>query len=275
MKLTGSIYETEKKYLKPLEDFFVRTWGETLLWSHNIDHHKRVWKYAREILETVFDSSTSYSQISPENLIVACYLHDLGMSADPGAEHGILSSRLCKKFLTENNLSESQFAESLSAIENHDNKKTSYASSQNQTLKILTAADDLDSFGFVGIYRFYEIYTIRGVPTDEIGYTIRRNAGLRFANFKAAFSPFRELVRRHTERYHVLDDFYKGFNAQLPERHNVAETRTDFSDVLNLFSEIIKGKRTTNKISNHSTGHHYNSLTEWYISGFLSGLANN
>lgn len=275
MNLSGSVYNAEKKYLNLLEDFFARTWGETILWSHDIDHHRRVWQFARELLATVSGSSDSCPQISPEQLIVACYLHDLGMSADPGADHGILSSHLCKRFLAENNLSESQFADTLSAIENHDNKEIPYASSQNQILKILSAADDLDAFGFIGIYRYYEIYLARGVPPREIGHMISRNAGLRFTNFKAAFGPFRELISRHTERYLVLDEFYKVYNTQLSERNNVSETSGDFPGVLNLFSEIIAGKRTADEISYFKTKHQYNSLTDWYISGFITALPDN
>jgi len=53
MDLGESILFAEKKYLQTLEEFFTRIWGETRLFSHDIDHHRRVWHYARELLEVI------------------------------------------------------------------------------------------------------------------------------------------------------------------------------------------------------------------------------
>ena len=38
-------------------------------------------------------------------------------------------------------------------------------------LTILSVADDLDAFGFIGIYRYSEIYLTRGIDPEKIGTT--------------------------------------------------------------------------------------------------------
>lgn len=272
MNLSGSIHNAEKKYLNLLEDFFARTWGETKLWSHDLDHHRRVWQFARELLATVSGSIDSCPQISPEKLIVACYLHDLGMSADPGADHGILSSHLCKRFLAENNLSESQFAETLSAIENHDNKEIPYASSQNQTLKILTAADDLDAFGFIGIYRYSEIYLARGIPTERIGFMIRENAGLRFKNFQTAFCSDYALITKHSERYFILDDFFSAYNNQVPGYRFGNQNPSGYCGVIEYLNETGIKKDIAQRLVTGSLLKTSDPTINWYFDGFLKEL---
>ena len=50
MNLTASIESAELKFKQILEDFFVSVYDEKNLLSHGIDHHRRVWNYARELL---------------------------------------------------------------------------------------------------------------------------------------------------------------------------------------------------------------------------------
>ncbi|MBW6501499.1 MAG: HD domain-containing protein [Bacteroidales bacterium] len=272
MNLSGSVYNAEKKYLNLLENFFVRTWGETMLWSHGIEHHRRVWQFARELLATVSDSKTPNPQISPDNLIVACYLHDLGMAADPGPNHGVLSYQLCKKFLAENKLSESQFDETLSAIENHDNKEFPYSSSQNQILKMLTAADDLDAFGFIGIYRYSEIYLARGILPERIGYMIRENAGFRYKNFRAAFGSYQTLITKHAERYFILDDFFSAYNNQVPGYRFVNQNPSGYCGVIEYFNETGIEKDSVQRLVTGPFLKTSDHTINWYFNGFLKEL---
>ena len=44
-------------------------------------------------------------------------------------------------------------------------KNIPVASKPNELLTILSVADDLDAFGFSGIFRYSEIYLIRGYQT--------------------------------------------------------------------------------------------------------------
>ena len=148
-------------------------------------------------------------------LLIACYLHDLGMSIDPEVRHGIHSRDLCKSFLFRNNLSESDFSNVLDAVEHHDDKEyKTQGFNNNEILKILAVSDDLDAFGYIGIYRYLEIYIARGIRPEVIGHEIRKNALKRFQNFEQNFGNFPEIIERHRKRFLILDDFFTGYNRE-------------------------------------------------------------
>lgn len=215
MNLEQIIESAEEKYGHILEEFFTEKWGETQLFSHDIVHHRRVWQYAKELLKEISFTGDYISKKLPFELLIACYLHDLGMSVDPVVRHGIHSRELCKSFLDRNNLSKSDFNDVLEAVEHHDDKeyKTQEAN-KNDVLKILAIADDLDAFGYIGIYRYLEIYITRGIRPENIGHTIRKNAVKRFHNFEQKFGNFPELIERHRKRFLILDNFFAGYNRE-------------------------------------------------------------
>jgi HD superfamily phosphodiesterase len=123
MLLPEKIAASEMKYKRLLEEFFRVTFDTSFLPSHGIDHHGRVWHYAKEILHSLNDHGFEIDQSLTHKLIIACFLHDSGMAVDPGFRHGIEGRKLCTDFLSENNLSEFEFSDVLHAIENHDNKE--------------------------------------------------------------------------------------------------------------------------------------------------------
>lgn len=266
-----SISWFEKKYIGLLEEFFNRTWKDTNLPSHNLDHHRRVWRFAKELLMTV-SIEQEFEHTLPEQLLIACYLHDTGMAVDPGVNHGNQSKRICSMFLAENNLPKHSFTEMLSAIEIHDNKEIDYSSSTNFVLRLLCAADDLDAFGFTGIYRYTEIYLERGIPHSEIGFRIRENAGLRFRNFLAAFGRYRELVNKHTTRYHILDDFFRDYNSEISDGNNLLTGTCKYSTLFRLFREMASGEITLKDLPSLCSDSDIDSLTKWYIIGVHSEL---
>jgi len=55
MLLPEKIESSETKYKSKLEEFFIEIYDVLLLPSHGIDHHKRVWYYAVEILNQLND----------------------------------------------------------------------------------------------------------------------------------------------------------------------------------------------------------------------------
>ena len=122
MNLTVTIESAELRFKQILEDFFISIYDDKTLSSHGIDHHRRVWSYAKELLPLVVSQQpVSISQL-PSKLIIACYLHDIGMSVDPGIRHGHHSRDLCIQFLTNNHFPENEYQDVLEAIENHDKK---------------------------------------------------------------------------------------------------------------------------------------------------------
>lgn len=246
MNLNDLISESEKKYRKKLEMFFTLKWGDTLLWSHDLEHHRRVWYYAKEILEaeagkTVIETKDSGTEkitrngkIDIDKLIIACFLHDLGMSEDQGVRHGHISRELGISFLKDRGHDISEFNDLLDALEFHDNKEyknDKYA--DNRLLKVLSAADDLDAFGYIGIYRFLEIYLARGIDISVLGNEIRKNAAGRFRNFETGYRHFYTFYNKHKKRYLILDKFF------LDQRLN-ASIIADGRNMNDVSGEIIR-----------------------------------
>lgn len=213
MTITENIRKSEKKYLDRLERFFLNNWGSTNLFSHDLSHHRRVWKYAKDLLLSANNHNVTEENFT-DKLIIACYLHDIGMSVDSGARHGKLSRDICEQFLIKNNLSVIEFSDALVAVENHDDKEDKDKLGKNLLLIFLSAADDLDAFGYIGIYRYAEIYLMRGINPSEIGYLIKANASGRFEYFSRMFRDDDALIEKHRKRYEILDRFFSDYNNQ-------------------------------------------------------------
>jgi hypothetical protein len=178
-----------------------------------LSHHRRVWKYAKELLLSANNQNVTKDNFT-DKLIIACYLHDIGMSVDTGARHGRLSRDISEQFLIKNSLPVNEFSDALAAVENHDDKEYRDKSGNNLLLTFLSAADDLDAFGYVGIYRYSEIYMMRGINPSEIGYLIQANVSGRFDNFSRIFSDDDELIQKHKNRYEIINRFFSDYNIQ-------------------------------------------------------------
>jgi|WetSurSiteA1Bulk_404760.scaffolds.fasta_scaffold18272_1 HD superfamily phosphodiesterase len=267
MSISEKIISAEKKYKQILEDFFIKKWAKTILYSHDLDHHRRVWYYAKELLtetgETCIDNS-----LLTEMLIIACYLHDIGMSSEIGERHGVFSSRLCKEFLALNGLPESEFPGLLDIIENHDKKEYELRNNSKGLLSILNESDDLDAFGYIGIYRYIEIYLLRGIPKEEIGLRVRENAGRRFANFESVFGKYPAILERHQKRFRDLDDFFSAFNNQVYKNNSDNIHNNEPASVIELISEMLSEKIAPQAVVQYSL----RSANESAARNFLKNL---
>ncbi|MGD0341065.1 MAG: HD domain-containing protein, partial [Bacteroidales bacterium] len=139
MSIACTIESAERKYKRILEDFFTEAWGKTCLYSHGISHHQRVWQFAKELI-TGDREEEPWDENFSGRLMIACYLHDSGMSVNPGNGHGIYSSKICREFLRRNGLPEVEYADVLSAIENHDKKEYCDWGSKRELQTILSVA---------------------------------------------------------------------------------------------------------------------------------------
>lgn len=242
MDLNGIIESAESKYKQILEEFFISVYNDSLLTSHGIDHHRRVWNYSKELLKLLTHKENSQNKYQlTEELIIASYLHDIGMSVDPGIKHGKHSRELCLRFLVLNNLSENDFPELLNAVENHDDKDYPDNKVSNELLEILSIADDLDALGYIGIFRYSEIYLKRGLNPGKIGSLIRENAGKRFNNLTPALEPYTGYFQKHRERYFILDEFFRNYNEQLPAYHFYTDP-SGYCGVIQIFANMITDK---------------------------------
>jgi HD superfamily phosphodiesterase len=215
MNIESNIKLAGQKFIHALEEFFKSVYDDNKLPSHGIDHHRRVWNYAKELLQYLHKTEEKTDQDFVEKLLIASYLHDIGMAVDQGERHGLHSRILCEQFLSVNYLHLSDFQDVLEAIENHDNKEYIDSPSDNRLLMLLSVADDLDAFGHIGIYRYIEIYLARGAQPDKIGPMILENAARRFINFESIFGRFPGLIEKHRKRYLVLESFFKDFVSEL------------------------------------------------------------
>ena len=273
MKFTRQIESAEKQYLQILEDFFISIYNEKTLSSHGIEHHRRVWNYSKELLKILQLKSTMLASRLPAELIIACYMHDIGMSVDPGIKHGRYSRELCCRFLSKNQLPLGDWKIVLEAIENHDNKDYAGINSMNEVLQVLSVADDLDAFGYIGIFRYSEIYLTRGTDPKKIGYLILENAGKRFENFINTFGYNIELAKKHQNRYTILDDFFSNYNDQLPYYHFGTKNPSGYCGVVETFVLMINNKIELEEIYLHSKKYMVDPIILWYFSELKKELS--
>lgn len=248
MNLTNSFNDIEIKYLPALEAFFKKHWGETRLWSHDLSHHRRVWNYAKELLQNPGSEELVENPVFTEKLLIACLLHDIGIAKDSGSRHGKHSMELCKKFLNENKLHKTDFTDLLFAIEKHDEKEYIKSFTDNQLLKMLSVADDLDAFGYIGIYRYLEIYLIRGIHSEVLGRKILDNARKRFENYEKTIGFTSDAAGKHRKRFNILMDFFNGYNIQILDRQIDDQDYNGFPGVVRLISDYLMKLRTFNEL---------------------------
>ena len=239
MELAEAILSSEKSLKQSLEDFLKESFSNNLPLSHAINHHRRVWEYAKEILIAARKQFDNQEKDFIDKLLVACYLHDTGMATDPGTDHGKHSRAICERFFQEMNLNPDNFQEVLQVIEKHDNKEYKAAPQKDQLLILLSAADDLDAFGYIGIYRFSEIYLMRKANPSEIGYLIQENAAGRFENFRKNFNTHKEIVLKHKKRYEILMDFFRKYNNQIVSYNFGKANPSGYCGIIEILTESL------------------------------------
>jgi HD superfamily phosphodiesterase len=267
MNIVSHIESAEHRFKQILEEFFISVYNEKSLPSHGIEHHRRVWGYARELVISIENHNISIDPDLPENLIIACYLHDIGMSVDHGIKHGHHSKELCIEFLRKNHLEENSYKNLLSAIENHDNKEYRTSAQKYDLLTILSVADDMDAFGFIGIYRYSEIYLARGISLKEIGSLILRNAGKRFDNFKRTFGDADSIVLKHTNRYNILKSFFENFNLEVSSYNFGSHYPKGYCGVIELLLKIKTDKKGLKEVCFEVVNTSDEKVFKWFFDG--------
>jgi hypothetical protein len=242
MNLTVTLESAELRFKQILEEFFIAVYDEKKLPSHGINHHRRVWRYSKELFTLFAGRKPATFLQLPSKLIIASYLHDIGMSVETGIRHGKHSSDICKEFLKQNNISFDDYQDVLKAIKHHDNKDYNGDSDVNDLLTILTVADDLDAFGFTGIYRYSEIYLMREISMAEIGHLIMINAEKRFNNFVLTFGFADEFVMKHKKRYIILDKFFSEYNKQIGDYKFGGSKPSGYCGVIEVLNDIMRKK---------------------------------
>jgi hypothetical protein len=274
MNLTTQIETAEIQFKQILEDFFLSIYGNIYLPSHGIDHHRRVWNFARELLMLLAEHKSISDRTLPFKLIIACYLHDIGMSVDPGVRHGHHSRDLCTDFLEKNHLKKIDYQDLLPAVENHDDKEYCTFTGIYDLLTILSAADDLDAFGFTGIYRYSEIYLTRGINTSEISNMIMENASRRFHNFEMTFGFSAELLKEHKKKFDTLMNFFDEYNKQVLSYKSGSGVPTGYCGVIEIINDAVKRNTTLQSILNSTLKNSTDEIIRWFFNGIISDSVN-
>jgi HD superfamily phosphodiesterase len=267
MNLTVQFESAGILFRQVLEDFFVTACKEKIFSSHGIEHHRRVWENAKQLTVFLANNNKQFSDDFANRLIIVCYMHDIGMSVDPGIKHGVHSRSICIRFLEEQNMHETEYKDVLEAIENHDKKDYSGNQVVNDLLLILSVADDLDAFGFTGIYRYAEIYLARGIPFNELGHRIQENAAKRFANFEKTFGFSEELLKFHLIKYNILIDFFREYNNQLHGYDFNRQKPKGYCGVIQIFNELIIKNISLDEFLSDTGKYDYDPVIYWFFDG--------
>jgi hypothetical protein len=190
------------------------------------------------------DAGCSISPELPVQLMLASFFHDTGLIHTQNEKHGWESRKLCEEFFRRSDHPvPAGFPEILDAIEHHDDK--SYAGISiirepgPQVLRLLSASDDLDAFGYTGIYRYAEIYLMREIRPEDLPDRILENLNNRFLNLKNILAPLKQFMDRQEIRYWITCEFYMGLSAS----NAAASEKPDWKrELIRVFQDAIHRK---------------------------------
>jgi hypothetical protein len=192
------------------------------------------------------------------------------MATDPGIKHGYLGRLACEDFLKKNNLSFSNFTEALDSIEKHDNKEYRAFSGRYDILTILSAADDLDAFGFTGIYRYAEIYLARGIEPARLGNMIIDNSRNRFDNLTMTFGFSERLMKVQRIRYNILNDFFNEYDRCAYSYRFGSRKRSGYCGVVDLFMYMLESGLGPVDLFQKPELFSDDPILKWYFDGLLN-----
>lgn len=240
--LKQHIREAEEQWLLPLFNHCYNLFTGVFLPSHDHLHHYRVWGHAKNLMLMLKEIGCRVSTDLPEKLILAAFFHDTGLTCTTAEKHGMDSKRLCEEFFRKGDHPlPGGFPEILEAIEHHDDKSPTmnslFGNNDQQVLQLLGTSDDLDAFGYIGIYRYAEIYLCRHINQKELPAMILENLNNRFINLKNIFEPLPNFISRQEIRYWITYEFY----LRLSEATAALAERPDWK--IELFSVFRDGIR--------------------------------
>ena len=205
------ISQVEKKWLHLLYRTISIEFTDVPVPSHDHTHHLRAWIFAKELVIALYKSGISFTYSEIEGLIVAVFFHDVGLTRTLKPAHGYESRKICKDFFIRNpSLRIDNANEVLDAIEMHDDK--TYVSGPRNKVSIihtlLSISDDLDAYGAIGVYRYLEIYLLRGENLYEIPAKVINNLDSRFKFLEVKFGNLKEYVLSQLQRKQITQNFY-------------------------------------------------------------------
>lgn len=277
MDLDKQLVKAESKWLTKSFNFLKAKFTETPLPSHDHFHHLRVWEHAKHLLAQLIAANTELNEHFIESLLLASMFHDSGMIIDRGDQHGKASAQIFANFLDSQNSVPERKDEIAEAIEKHDDKTYHLAGKlikdgKVQLLSALHLSDDLDAYGNIGIYRYSEIYLLRGIPFEDLGLKIIANLSGRYANFMANCSRLPEMIMKHSMRYHTIESFFRLYNLQIRKIEDTGEEQDSgpVAVVKNIYRQVLMNTPTIEEIAKNIL----HSTEDVYIQKFFKELMN-
>ncbi len=263
MTIPEIIEEAEHRWGDQLYDFCRSCFSTHYLPSHDETHHLRTWHFARELMPGYDQQIYPLTKPLVEGTLIATMLHDTGMSETIDFTHGHTGRKIAENFLSQSSTTPVLKDKILEAIEKHDDKSYSNSTIWNTDtsamLSLLSLADDMDAFGAIGAFRYYEIYTLRGIPLKEIASHVLPNLENRYDNMIRHLETWPEILLKQEPRYRLTRNFFEDM------RKNNSSTLK----VIHYFEEYIRipQKKPEEVISGLLKG-----IREKYTLDFFSGL---
>jgi len=211
------IARAETKWLNALHAYAKEVFRYRFLPSHDHAHHLRVWNLSKKLLHEIADLHQALTPSLVEGVLIASLFHDLGMALSIREDHGRLGSELCQSWFSESgHHPPAGFESILAAIELHDSKEARIypkAGTSPGILEILSVADDLEAMGTIGIYRYAEIYLLRGIPLKLLGIRVLENADKRIRNLTSS-GIFAGVMVEYQPQFEELTRFYTHYRHQ-------------------------------------------------------------
>jgi HD superfamily phosphodiesterase len=263
------IEEVEKRWLHNLMDACTDLFSKTNMPSHNQWHHMRVWQNAKRIMLALYASGYNIPQNDIEQIIIAIFFHDTGLTTTLDEHHGKASSDICEAYF-KNSLIEkpSNFENILKLIELHEDKEYEFDMlNESSPEAIIAASDDIDAFGTIGIYRYAEIYLLRGVGLMQLPLKVISNLDSRYSNMLKKYGRFEEFFNEVRLKYWITREFYSDLQKQYESP--VLKEKTGPYGVIQIFKEdVMKNKMTLKDIALQTAV----SSTSLYVREFFTLL---
>ena len=245
-----SVLQTvEDKWLSLLFNHCKSEFSKTCLPSHDESHHYRVWLTAKRLIGELGKFNYTFTISDIEKMIIAAFFHDIGMSVDPGPEHGSISRKMAEDFFTKTNVPDvTGLPEICDVIAKHDDKE--YKSKRlkgdlapDSLFPILNVSDDLDALGITGIYRYAEIYLLRGVAVKDLGFKVLRNLEERYKFFTGIYGFLHHFCSLQNDRYQIIQEFYNNMILHQDTDSSKYGSKSGPAGVIGYFQELILDRK--------------------------------
>lgn len=239
------LHAVEEKWLYVLYDYCRKIFSNMHIPSHDETHHYRVWQIAKELVHELGKQRFSFSVRDIERIIFTVFFHDTGMSVTRDPDHGKYSRQIAEEFMrAEFSDTPEGIEEILRVVEKHDDKEYKASLSENQLLPdalfpIVNVSDDLEAFGITGIYRYAEIYLIRGIPMNKLGKTVLKNLEKRYGFFNDIYGFLSDFKTGYDDQYEMIRSFYNQLIKQVENQGSNMNHLSGPSAVIHFIKDLI------------------------------------